>query len=58
MYRIESLEGLVVIINHFDKYPLITKKLADYTLFKLAYNLIKDKNHLVPPPPLLFPPPL
>jgi hypothetical protein len=46
MYRVESLEGLVVIINHFDKYPLITKKLADYTLFKLAYNLIKNKNHL------------
>jgi hypothetical protein len=46
MYRVESLEGLVVIINHFNKYPLITKKLADYTLFKLAYNLIKDKNHL------------
>jgi len=45
-YRVESLEGLAVIINHFNEYPLITKKLADYTLFKLAFNIIKNKNHL------------
>lgn len=25
-YRVESLTGLEIIINHFDKYPLITKK--------------------------------
>jgi len=25
-FRVESLSDLVVIINHFDKYPLITKK--------------------------------
>lgn len=45
-YRIESLKGLDLIINHFDKYPLITKKQADYKLFKLAHNLIKNKSHL------------
>jgi len=45
-YRVESLEGLAVIINHFNEYPLITKKLANYTLFKLAFNIIKNKNHL------------
>jgi len=45
-YRVESLAGLDIIINHFDKYPLITKKQADYKLFKLAYNLIKNKSHL------------
>jgi len=45
-YRVESLEGLAVIINHFNKYPLITKKLADYTLFELAFNIIKNKNHI------------
>ena len=43
-YRVESLAGLYIIINHFDKYPLITKKQADYKLFKLALNLIKNKN--------------
>lgn len=45
-YRVESLKGLAIIINHFDKYPLITKKQADYTLFKSAYYLIKNKSHL------------
>ena len=45
-YRVESLEGLAVIINHFNKYPLITKKLADHTLFELAFNIIKNKNHI------------
>ena len=44
-YRVESLKGLENIINHFDKYPLKTKKQVDYNLFKLAYNLIKNKNH-------------
>ena len=45
-YRVESLEGLAIIINHFDRYPLITKKQADYILFKLAYSLVKNKSHL------------
>ena len=45
-YRVESLAGLEIIMNHFDKYPLITKKQADYKLFKLALNLIKNKSHL------------
>jgi len=45
-YRVESLEGLAIIINHFNDYSLRTKKQADYILFKLAYNLIKDKSHL------------
>jgi hypothetical protein len=45
-YRIESASDLVVIINHFDKYPLITKKLGDYLLFKQAFELIQGKQHL------------
>lgn len=45
-YRVESLRDLAVVISHFDKYPLITKKQAGYILFRLAYNLIKDKRHL------------
>lgn len=35
-----------VILNHFDSYPLVTKKYADYLLFKLAVSLIKEKAHL------------
>lgn len=29
-YSVTSFKDLAVIINHFDKYPLITKKRTDY----------------------------
>lgn len=45
-YRASSLSNLQVIIEHFDKYPLITQKQADYILFKKAVDLIKNKEHL------------
>ena len=45
-YRVSSLSNLQVIIQHFDKYPLITQKQADYILFKEAVNLIINKEHL------------
>jgi hypothetical protein len=31
-YQVSSIKDLAVIINHFDKYPLITQKKADYEL--------------------------
>uniref|UniRef100_UPI0030E4DDAC LAGLIDADG endonuclease n=1 Tax=Daedaleopsis nitida TaxID=1140402 RepID=UPI0030E4DDAC len=34
------------IIDHFYKFPLITNKYHDYKLFKLAYILIVQKEHL------------
>ncbi len=46
-FRVESSSGLDIIINHFDKYPLKTKKQAGYILFKLAHNLIQSKRHLI-----------
>lgn len=46
VYYVQSIKDLAVIINHFDKYPLITQKRADYLLFKMAVNLIKNKEHL------------
>ena len=45
-YTVTSISDLEVIINHFDKYPLITKKFSDYILFKQAFELIKNKEHL------------
>nr|WPM94704.1 hypothetical protein [Ceratocystis fimbriata]WPM94756.1 hypothetical protein [Ceratocystis fimbriata] len=45
-YRVESWNDVGVIINHFVQYPLITKKHADFLLFKSAYNLIINKSHL------------
>lgn len=44
--RIQTFYELAVIIKHFDKYPLITQKRADYELFKEAYELIRRQEHL------------
>jgi hypothetical protein len=40
------LPDICVLIDHFDKYPLLTQKYADYLLFKSAYNILKKKEHL------------
>lgn len=45
-YGIRSIKDLQLIINHFDKFSLKTKKLNDYKLFKLAFDIIINKEHL------------
>ena len=45
-FRVFSIKDLDIILKHFNLYPLITKKLADYLLFKEAVELIKNKEHL------------
>jgi hypothetical protein len=45
-YRVFSLKDLDIILNHFENYPLITKKHTDFLLFKEALALIKNKEHL------------
>ena len=44
-YRI-LFKDLDKILKHFDQYPLITQKLADLELFRLAYTLVLNKEHL------------
>jgi len=44
--RVESLNELSILIQHFDKYPLLTQKRIDFELFKAAIHLIKNKEHL------------
>jgi hypothetical protein len=43
---VDSIREIDVIINHFDKYTLITQKLSDFLIFKQCFNLIKQKEHL------------
>ena len=45
-YYVQSMKDLTIIINHFNKYSLISKKQADYLLFKKAFDLILKKEHL------------
>jgi hypothetical protein len=37
---------LTQVIPHFDKYPLITQKNADYLLFKEVVMIMKQGEHL------------
>lgn len=37
-----------IIISHFDKFPLLTQKKADFELFKLVVAIINRKGHLTP----------
>lgn len=46
-FRVESIKDLAKVINHFDNYPLMTKKNADYELFKKAYYILLNKEHLI-----------
>ena len=43
-YIVNSMKEMEIIINHFNNYPLITQKLSDYKIFKLVFELIKQKN--------------
>lgn len=46
-YKVQSLKQIVsIIMPHFDKYPLITQKLADYKLFKQIIMMMDKKEHL------------
>jgi len=42
------LELASTIIPHFEKYPLITQKRADFELFKQVVHIINNKEHLTP----------
>lgn len=45
--KVSSIKDLTeVIIPHFEKYPLISQKRADFELFKWAVEILKRKEHL------------
>ena len=45
-YMVQSLRDLIVVVNHFEKYPLLTKKLEDFKLFSQIVTLVNRKEHL------------
>lgn len=47
LYQVRSVQDLInVIIPHFNKYPLISQKRADFELFKLVVELVNSGEHL------------
>jgi len=48
-WQVSSIQELVnVIIPFFEKYPLISKKRADFELFKRIVELVNNKEHMTP----------
>lgn len=45
-YSVWSIKDMEVLINHFEKYPLVSAKYCDYKLFKNCFKLIKKGDHL------------
>jgi hypothetical protein len=46
-FSVKSVKDLInVIIPHFEKYPLLTQKQADFELFKQIVILMHNKQHL------------
>jgi len=43
-YIVRSISELEKILKHFDDYPLLSKKYADFVLFKSAIDIIKQGN--------------
>jgi hypothetical protein len=46
-FTVKSIKDIIhVIIPHFEKYPLLTEKQADFELFKQIVIIMHNKQHL------------
>ena len=45
-YIVESIKELQVIVDHFNKYSLVTQKASDFLIFKQCFEIIKQREHL------------
>jgi hypothetical protein len=46
-FTVKSVKDLMnVIIPHFEKFPLLTEKQADFVLFKEIVTIMSNKQHL------------
>lgn len=45
-FTVRSLDDILKIITHFENYPLITEKKADFILFKQIINKVIEGEHL------------
>lgn len=45
-YQVTSFKEVELLIKHFDRYPLITQKLADYLLWNEIVMIVLRKEHL------------
>lgn len=45
-HRIQTIDELAVLIKHLKNFQLLTQKRGDFLLFKQAYELVINKEHL------------
>ncbi len=45
-YRVSQIQDLMLVLAHFEKYPLLTQKGADLELFKQIVEKMNRKEHL------------
>lgn len=45
-YSVDSKKDFTILINHLEKYSLLTQKAADFILFKEVLKLMNNKVHL------------
>lgn len=45
-YKVSQVKDLMVILAHFNKYPLVTQKAADLELFKQVVVIMARREHL------------
>jgi hypothetical protein len=47
IYQVRDFSSIInVIIPHFDKYPLLTRKHNDFIMFKAIVEIVQNKEHL------------
>lgn len=44
--HVSAIDNLKLIIDYFNKYPLMGNKLNDFKKWEIVYNMIKSKEHL------------
>lgn len=47
-FDINSINDLKILIAHFEKYPLISRKRNSFYIFVCLFNLYTTKKHLTP----------
>lgn len=46
-FQVRAIKYLSQILDHFDKYGLITEECSDFKLFKQTFKLKMRKEHLI-----------
>jgi hypothetical protein len=47
IFSVRKIDDIInIVIPHFEKYPLLTQKAADFILFKEIIELMRKKEHL------------